>query len=373
MSMADTETAPADRLGRRRLFRTALVAAVAGTAVLIAVGGGWRYVSTASDAAAASSAVSFTGATDEIVRGDIEESVTITGTLRYAQRRTVSAGGGGTVTALPEPGSTVTRGDRLYAIDNAPAVLLRGDLPAWRDFASGMSDGPDVRQLEENLRDLGYFSGEPDYRFRWATTEAIMAWQKAQGLPRTGSLPLGSVVFSPADLRVGAVDTEVGSHVGPGAALFQVTSTKQIVQADVRLADQRLAVLGTVVTVRLPGGTATEGSITSVGTPTEVQGSDGQRRTVIPVVVSLTNPAEAAKFQEASVTMDVPSERRVDVLSVPVGALIALDPQQYGVEVVNADGSTVRVPVETGLFAGGRVEISGDGIAAGQRVLVPQR
>ena len=60
------------------------------------------------------------------------------------------------------------------------------------------------------------------------------------------------------------------------------------------------------------------------------------------------------------------------MLSVPVGALLALSPDQYGVEVVEDDGTTRKVPVTLGLFAGGRVEISGEGLSEGQRVVVPQ-
>ena len=71
--------------------------------------------------------------------------------------------------------------------------------------------------------------------------------------------------------------------------------------------------------------------------------------------------------------MGLPSEKRENVLSVPVGALVALSPEQFGVEVVQADNTTQRVPVTTGLFAAGRVEISGEGLAEGQRVVVPQR
>jgi multidrug efflux pump subunit AcrA (membrane-fusion protein) len=152
-----------------------------------------------------------------------------------------------------------------------------------------------------------------------------------------------------------------------------VTGTIQVVSMDLRLDDQRLAVFGSVVTVRLPGCKETTGKITSVGTPTETKDTTGQAKTVIPVVVSLDSTKEAAAFQEAAVTVDIPSERRKDVLSVPVGALIAITPQQFGIEVVGSDGTTYQVPVTTGLFAGGRVEISGDDVEAGQRVVVPQR
>ena len=56
-----------------------------------------------------------------------------------------------------------------------------------------------------------------------------------------------------------------------------------------------------------------------------------------------------------------------------MGALVALSPEQFGVEVVQDDNTTTRIPVTTGLFAAGRVEISGEGLAEGQRVVVPQR
>jgi hypothetical protein len=52
--------------------------------------------------------------------------------------------------------------------------------------------------------------------------------------------------------------------------------------------------------------------------------------------------------------------------------LLSLNADQFGVEVVKADGSTKQVPVTTGLFAGGEVEISGDDISEDQKVVVPE-
>ncbi|MFI7079603.1 peptidoglycan-binding protein [Micromonospora sp. NPDC049903] len=367
----DTQTAhPPPRSRRRRVFvALGLVATVA----LIAGGVLWMYSANATTNDDSANGHASTRTTDEIVLGDLQGDTTVTGTLKFSGSRSIQANADGTVTALPQSGSVLKRGDRLYAIDDVPSFLLSGALPAWRDFASGMEDGPDVTQLEQNLRDLSHFSDEPDKHFRWATAEAIMKWQEANGLPRTGALPLGSVVFANGDLRVGEISNGTGTRVGPGTTLYDATATTQVVEASVKLGDQQLAVPATPVTVRLPGGGSTTGKISSVGTPTEIDGANGQKQTVIPIVVSLDNPATAAAFQQASVSVSIPSEKREGVLSVPVEALIAITPQQFGVEIVDSDGSTTKAPVKTGLFAGGRVEISGDDIEAGQRVVVPQR
>lgn len=367
---APAEKSPRPSRPRRRIFVTlSLVVTIA----LIGGGAFWVYSDNASARNDDSNGHAFTGTTDKITMGDLQGGTTVTGTLKFSDSRSIQANSDGTVTALPEPGTVLTGGDRLYSIDDVPSFLMSGALPAWRDFASGMEDGPDVKQLEQNLRDLGHFTEEPDDRFRWATTVAIMNWQEANDQSRTGTLPLGSVAFVRGDLRVGEISSGVGTRVGPGADLYGATATTQVVEANVNLADQQLAALDTPVTVRLPGAESTTGKITSVGTPTEIDGANGQKQTIIPIVVSLDDPTQAAAFQQASVSLSIPSDKREGVLSVPVGALIAITPQQFGVEIVGSDGLTTKVPVTTGLFAGGRVEINGDDIEAGQRVVVPQR
>lgn len=350
---------------RRRLFLIAVPAAVVAAA-------GTGLAAARSGAPDGDTTRAYAGPTGEVVRGNLEGSTTTTGTLRFADARTMRSTRAGVVTELPTPGSVVPLGGRLYAVDNVPVFLLRGNMPAWRDLQSGMDRGPDVRQLEQSLRDLGFFTGAPDEKFTSSTVDAVKKWQKATGLERTGRLALGAVVFSGGDLRVGTVTATVGDQVAPGADLFATTSTVQVVDVSLDLADQQLAVVGRKVGLRLPGGTATTGTISSVGTPAEQENANGQQEMVIPLVVTLDDPAVAAAFQEASVTVAVPSDRRENVLSVPVGALIAIDQDRFGIELVT-DGTTRKIPVRTGLFAGGMVEISGDGVKAGQRVVVPRR
>jgi hypothetical protein len=54
-----------------------------------------------------------------------------------------------------------------------------------------------------------------------------------------------------------------------------------------------------------------------------------------------------------------------------VTALVALAEGGYAVEV--ADGATTHlVGVDTGLFAGGNVEVTGAALREGQRVVVPE-
>ena len=60
------------------------------------------------------------------------------------------------------------------------------------------------------------------------------------------------------------------------------------------------------------------------------------------------------------------------VLAVPVNALVALLEGGYAVEVRDADGTRHFEAVELGLFEDGLVEVTGDGIAEGDDVVVPQ-
>ena len=372
-----TESSP--RLSRRRILigaGAALLLAGAGVGTAAAVG-----VLPGRSRKADDNPTTFTGATDEITRGDLQGETSATGTLRFSDSHALRSGFEGVVTWLPAAGTVIHAGDRLYEIGDDSAYLMRGSIPAWRTFESGMDNGEDVRQLETLLRDMGYFDYEPDNHFSWATTSAIMKWQNSVGLPQTGTIPLGRMVFTPGDLRVGTVTARVGDRIAADAELYDVTSTTQVVDANIKLSDQKLAVVGTAVTIKLPDAKTTTGTITSVGTPTEKSsgsgsgsgsGSSDSKERVIPITVTLTDASATANFQEVSVTVDLPSQKREGVLSVPVGALLALSPDQYGIEIVAPDGTTRKVAVSVGLFAGGRVEVSGEGVSEGQRVVVPQ-
>jgi multidrug efflux pump subunit AcrA (membrane-fusion protein) len=121
--------------------------------------------------------------------------------------------------------------------------------------------------------------------------------------------------------------------------------------------------------VTLPGGKSVPGKITSVATVVEAGEPDPV--TKVEALVALDDQQAAADLGTASVDVTITASERKDVLTVPIAALVAIDGSGFGVEIVE-EGTTRHVPVRTGLFAGGRVEISGDGITAGMTVGMPK-
>ena len=321
---------------------------------------------------------SFDGATATVTKGDLVGETTVQGTLHSADSYTRKSAFEGVVTALPTPGTSLTQGSHVYTVAGNNTYLLHGATPAWRAFEEGMSDGEDVTQLETALSELGYFEATPNAHFDWNTIAAIKKWQKALTLTQNGTLPLGTVLFAPEDLRIGALKARVGDNATMETELFTASSSRQVISANLKLSDQALGVVGNSVTVRLPGSaTTTTGTITSVEPPREKAGEEGSKETtkerIIPITVTPDDTSALEGLQEASVSLGLTSETRTGVLSVPLGALVALSTDQFGVEVVDEKGEIRRVPVTVGLFAGDRVEVSGDEIAEGQRVVVPNR
>jgi len=68
------------------------------------------------------------------------------------------------------------------------------------------------------------------------------------------------------------------------------------------------------------------------------------------------------------VSVDLVSERRRDVLTVPVTALVARPGGGYAVE---SAADHILVAVTPGLYTDSLVEVSGSGLRAGMRVVVP--
>lgn len=108
----------------------------------------------------------------------------------------------------------VATGDTLYSVDTVPVRAIAGTVPFWRPLSSG-TNGDDVAQLQRALADLGYFHGQADGRFGFATAEAVRAWQRELGMTVTGTVTLGEVVAVPAlPTRL-----RLGEHIVPAARL----------------------------------------------------------------------------------------------------------------------------------------------------------
>ena len=312
-------------------------------------------------------------ATAKVTRQTLIDTQTEFGDLGYGDPTTVSGRLGGTVTALPAVGTVVQRGQAIYRVDDTPVVLLYGALPTYRTLAPN-TEGADVEQLETNLAALGYTGFTVDRKYTASTAAAVKDWQQDVGVPKTGSVEPGRVLYAAGPARVDSHKAAVGDADGPGTSVLEYTGTSRVITVDLDAADQRLAVKGAGVTASLPDGRKVDGTIATAETVVdEGDGGEGGEReptTKIEVAVTVADQEALAGLDQASVRVGFTASKRENVLTVPVNALLALAEGGYGVEVVTGPKSTI-VAVETGLFAAGRVEVSGAGLAEDTTVGVP--
>jgi peptidoglycan hydrolase-like protein with peptidoglycan-binding domain len=302
-----------------------------------------------------------------------------------AAARTSAAdyGQGSTFTMLPAVGRVIVRGQSLFALSGQPTVLLYGFVVPSRAFRAGMSAGSDVAALNANLDVLGDASGLSSETFSTATEAAIRAFQSARGMPVTGELLLGSVVFERGPVRLTSVTPEVGANVTPGPVLG-ITSTIPQVSIALSAAEQSSVKVGDPVSVTLPNSQTTSGVVSAVGTVAKAPASKGgegggggggggeEAGATIEVDVTLSDPHATGHLDEAPVTVSITTASAENALVVPIDALLALAGGGYALEV-SGGGAHHLEAVRLGLFddAEGLVQISGESVSAGQRVVVP--
>lgn len=317
------------------------------------------------------SAVPLPVARAEVVRTDLVETETVDGTLGYGPAQPLENRLAGTVTSVPREGSIVRRGGRLCEVDTRPVVLMYGSLPAYRAMEPGQT-GRDVRQLEQNLRALGQTGFTVDSDYTWATAQAVRRWQHALGITETGDIALGRVVFLPEAIRIAEVTARAGRSVAPGAPVVSYTSTTRVVTIDLDVTQRSLAHRGVKVTITVSGSETLTGRVEHVGTVATAEAEDaggseqaGTGTPTIPVTCTIDDQKALRDLDAAPVRVALASQRRDGVLAVPVASLLALREGGYGLRLLSGDGSPRTVPVTTGLFAGGLVEVSGPGLAEG--------
>ncbi|MBO2440699.1 peptidoglycan-binding protein [Actinomadura nitritigenes] len=304
-------------------------------------------------------------ATAAVERTTLVETQKVDGTLGYGTSASVSAQGRGTLTWLAGEGAVVTRGRPVYRADNEPVPLLYGKLPLYRTLDEG-TEGADVLQFEKNLAALGYTGFTVDKTYGSATAAAVKRWQDDLGVDETGKVAPGSVVIAPGRIRVADHKAQVGDKLG--GPVLTYTGTTRVVGVDLDVQYQRLARKGAKVEIALPDDRTAQGTIASVGKVAE-QGH-GDDPTTVHLTISVTGRHALGTYDKAPVGVNLVAGRHPGVLAVPVAALLAQGDGGYAVQVVQ-NGTVRTVPVETGVFAGGKVEVSGSGLAEGMKVGVP--
>ncbi|GAB2956525.1 hypothetical protein GCM10023080_014720 [Streptomyces pseudoechinosporeus] len=196
---------------------------------------------------------------------------------------------------------------------------------------------------------------------------AIKRWQTSAGMPPTGVLGVGDLSVLSGAVRVEGVQAQL-ADAADGTALMTVTSTVKSVTVAVEAGEAGSMKRGDSVAVSLPDDSTTQGTISAIGATVQrddSEGGSGPGQPQLTVGIALRDTAAVRRLDSAPVQVRFTSETRKGVLSVPVGALLALREGGYAVQLPGGR----LVAVKTGMFSKGVVEISGSGIEAGTKVV----
>jgi peptidoglycan hydrolase-like protein with peptidoglycan-binding domain len=337
-------------------------------------------------------------ATATVERGRLALQVSAAGNLTYAAQAdgSVVNQATGILTALPSVGDVIKCGQVLYRVQGHPVALLCGSTPLYRSLSEGMK-GWDVKELNRNLVDLGYADGaglDPSGYFGSETRSALKDLKGDLGLARTGSLEPAQAVALPGPLRISSVSATLGAAAQPGVPIAEATSTARRVEVDLDPSDAGSVKAGDRASITLPNNRTTPGIVGRIGTLVVDDGSgsdsgsasgsgsatnsgssggSGATTATVPVFIKLKRIRDVRGIQQAPVQVSIITGRVTHALSVPVTALLARAGGGYAVETVDGAGQRQLVRVDLGAFdhANGLVQVSGPGVRAGQRVVVP--
>ncbi|MGD9704431.1 MAG: peptidoglycan-binding protein [Acidimicrobiia bacterium] len=266
------------------------------------------------------------------------------------------------ITSIAAIGSPIANGDVIYTVDGQPVVALHGNQPAWRTLESGIDDGPDVRQLEQSLVDLGY---DPDATvtiddsFDNDTEAAIERWQEGLDVDPTGAVELGSIVFVAADTTITAhLAAVVGEDVTDGTAIVSLSGSSHHVVIEVPTE------LQTVVTPGLDVDIAGTAGVVSV-----LRSAERDSMTVVQALITPIEPLDEPTGTVVTVRIDVTSAIAATI--VPAEALVSRLDGTYAVQVGSPDGPHEFLPVTVLAVSGGDVAVQSDQLDEGMTILVP--
>lgn len=247
----------------------------------------------------------------------------------------------GTVTGVSiVPGSPLTDGSVVMAVDGLDVHAYVAAAPLYRDLATGMS-GDDVVTAQRFLVARGLLA-TADGTVGAATLRAIRAFNAAGGRPGADTLSAGSLLWVPEGSEPPrAVTVRVGDAIDPRAELYTTSSTSDVVEVATQPADvPRVVSLGGT-SVPLPAGA------TQVTAPADVAALHAEMtdESTAAATVSETAPRTVGTVPASAVVVDETGAACFfpGVTGPPVG--ISAEAGSFG--LVDVDAALVGKPVLT--------------------------
>ena len=330
------------------------------------LGVGWAAASVLTPAADPLEATDFTYVS--VATGEVGSSISLNTVAEWSPVPVGSNLASGVVTGVAvAPGDEVSQGAVLYRVNERPVVVAQGDVPAFRAIGAGV-EGADVAQLQGMLATLGFYRGVGDGRAGAGTVAAVKAWQKASGVPQTGVVDAGDVIFVPSLPTRVSLDGEViarGKSVAGGEEVVRALPASPVFTVPVTDGQAGMMPTGTRVEITSPEGAVWEGFVLDqardeqTGTViVSLQGADGG-------VICGADCGQVPVTGQALLGSRIVTVEPVAGLVVPSAALVTGADGQ--VAVIAETGE--RIPVNVAASARGMSVI--DGVAEGTRVRVP--
>ncbi|WP_433297732.1 peptidoglycan-binding protein [Actinoplanes sp. CA-030573] len=382
-----------DTRGRRRF----LIGLVTGAVVMALAGlGAATFIKSPQQVAAEAAAPPPSLITANVERRVLRQAVVTRGTVepdRALDVKTVLGPGRSVISRRTvKTGDAVDEGTVLAEISGRPVIALAGAVPPYRDIHAGMR-GSDVEQLQSALRDLGYRITDRAGTFGASTAHAVRRMYAARDYdppvvdppvpPEPSPSPSASASPAPPEIylpmsevyyvrslpaRVASVKAGLGAEVsGP---ILSLSVGGMVVRGLLAPGDRDLVDTGMPVEILdETTGQKAAGTVASIGALKQGQGSE----TGHPILVK---PARSlpASFSGEDVRLTITAASSGEaVLVVPVSAIFsAADGSTQVLRVLDGDRRE-PVTVRAGSASGGFVEVTGDGLTEGDRVVVGER
>lgn len=270
-------------------------------------------------------------------------------------------------TVAVAPGDEVAAGSVLYSVNERPVVVAQGAIPAYRSIGEG-SKGADVAQIQSMLQSLGHYAGRVDGDAGEATVRAIRSWQFSVGMPDTGVVNLGDVIFAPTLPARVSLDTTVvarGATVIGGEPVLNALDASPRFTLAVTESQAAMIPAGTPVEITAPGGAVWSAVAAD-------QQRDEESQSVVIGLVGIDESiicgndcAQVPVIGDAPLPAQIETVPSVSGLVVPTAALVTGASGQ--VAVISEDGE--RLPVSVTASARGMSLV--EGVPRGSRVRIP--